>query len=41
MEAFAENFAAYVLDEALLKALRPNTYAYFLTTFPKTTRAKP
>jgi hypothetical protein len=36
MEAFAENFSTYILDEALLKALRPKTYAFFHTAFPKT-----
>ncbi|HEX5717356.1 MAG TPA: hypothetical protein VF179_14445, partial [Thermoanaerobaculia bacterium] len=41
MEAFAENFAAYVLDDTLLKALRPKTHAYFSKTFPRTTGAKP
>ncbi|MEA2564676.1 MAG: hypothetical protein QOH06_6180 [Acidobacteriota bacterium] len=41
MEAFAENFAAYVLDEALLRAIRPKTHAYFAKTFPKTAGAKP
>lgn len=39
MEAFAENFAVYVLDEELLKAIRPKTHAYFSKTFP--TGAKP
>ena len=41
MEAFAENFSAYVLDEALLKAIRPKTHAYFAKAFPKTTGVKP
>ena len=35
-EAFAENFAAYVLDEALLKAIRPKTAEFFARRFPKT-----
>lgn len=41
MEAFAENFSAYILDEALFKAIRPNTYAYFLKAFPKTAAKSP
>jgi hypothetical protein len=41
MEAFAENFSAYVLDEALFKAIRPNTYAYFVKAFPKTAATSP
>jgi hypothetical protein len=40
LEAFAENFAAYMLDDALLKAIRPKTYDYFKTAFPKTVRAR-
>jgi hypothetical protein len=36
MEAFAENFAIYILDEALLKAIRPRTHAFFAADFPKT-----
>jgi hypothetical protein len=39
MEAFAENFAYYVLDENLLKAIRPKTHAFFAAKYPKTTPA--
>jgi hypothetical protein len=43
MEAFAENFAYYALDEATFKEIRPNTYAFFAKAFPKTvaTKGKP
>ena len=41
MEAFAENFSVYVLDEALLKAIRPKTFAYFAGAFPKAAAVKP
>jgi hypothetical protein len=41
MEAFAENFSTYILDEALLKALRPKTHAFFHSAFPKTTGTTP
>jgi Domain of unknown function (DUF4157) len=41
MEAFAENFAYYALDEAVFKAIRPKTYAFFAKAFPKTVAAKP
>lgn len=41
MEAYAENFSIYVLDEALLKAIRPKTYAYFAKALPKAVGAKP
>ncbi|MFY9511795.1 MAG: DUF4157 domain-containing protein, partial [Rubrivivax sp.] len=36
MEAYAESYSLYVLDEALLKALRPKTHAYFVKAMPKT-----
>lgn len=36
MEAFAENFSIYIMDEELLKAIRPKTYAFFVKAFPKT-----
>ncbi|WP_380874672.1 hypothetical protein ACFB49_00540 [Sphingomonas sp. DBB INV C78] len=35
MEAFAENMSIYLLDQALLQALRPKTHAYFVRNFPK------
>ncbi len=35
MEAFAENFSYYTLDEALLKAIRPKTFDFFAKEFPK------
>lgn len=38
-EAFAENFSIYILDEDLLKKIRPATHKFFTTAFPKT--AKP
>jgi Domain of unknown function (DUF4157) len=41
MEAFAENFSTYVLDEALLKALRPKTHAFFARAFPKAAPTNP
>lgn len=41
MEAFAENFSYYVLDEALLKAIRPKTHAYFAKAYPKTQATTP
>ncbi|HEY4989380.1 MAG TPA: DUF4157 domain-containing protein, partial [Opitutaceae bacterium] len=41
MEAFAENFSTYVLDEALLRALRPRTYAFFVSKFPKAAATHP
>ena len=41
MEAYAENFAIYILDEALLKAIRPNTFAFFAKTLPKTVAPPP
>ena len=40
MEAFAENFSYYILDEALLEALRPNTNKFFKKHFPKTSKGK-
>lgn len=40
-EAFAENFAYYVLDGAAYQAIRPQTYAFFARVFPKTTPATP
>ena len=36
MEAYAEHYALYVLDEALLLALRPRVHAYFASAQPKT-----
>ncbi len=36
MEAYAEHYALYVLDEALLLALRPQVHAYFAAAQPKT-----
>lgn len=39
MEAYAEAYALYVLDEPLLKALRPKTHAFFVKTQPKTAPA--
>ena len=39
MEAFAENFSLYILDEALLKTLRPKTYEYFVKAYPKVSPA--
>jgi hypothetical protein len=41
MEAFAENFSTYIMDEELLKAIRPKTYAFFVKAFPKTAAAAP
>jgi len=41
MEAYAENYALYVLDETLLQALRPKTHAYFVKAFPKAPPAAP
>ncbi|HEY4030723.1 MAG TPA: DUF4157 domain-containing protein [Caulobacteraceae bacterium] len=35
MEAFAENFSLYILDEALLSAIRPATFAFFQKALPK------
>jgi hypothetical protein len=35
MEAFAESFADYALDEAVFKAIRPKTRALFAEAFPK------
>jgi hypothetical protein len=40
-EAFAENFAYYILDEALLKAIRPKTHAFFARKYPKTVPTTP
>ena len=36
MEAFAENFSIYILDESLLQLIRPNTCAFFRSKLPKT-----
>jgi hypothetical protein len=41
MEAFAENFSYYALDEATFRAIRPNTYAFFARAFPKTVSSTP
>jgi hypothetical protein len=41
MEAFAEDFAYYVLDEATFRAIRPKTYAFFVKSFPKAPAPKP
>jgi hypothetical protein len=38
MEAFAENMSIYLLDEALLLAIRPKTHAFFAKAFPKTVK---
>ncbi len=35
MEAFAENFSIYILDEKLLENLRPSTHKFFEKEFPK------
>jgi hypothetical protein len=41
MEPFPENFADYALDEAVFKAIRPKTHAFFAKAFPKTVATKP
>ncbi len=41
MEAFAENFSIYILDEALLKAIRPKTHTFFAKAFPKAVAPPP
>jgi hypothetical protein len=41
MEAFAENFSYYLLDEALLLAIRPKTHAFFAKAYPKTQAPTP
>ncbi|MEO8108812.1 MAG: DUF4157 domain-containing protein [Ginsengibacter sp.] len=41
MEAFAENFSLYILDEALLKTLRPKTFEFFAKEYPKPAAATP
>jgi hypothetical protein len=41
MEAFAENFAYYLLDEVTFREIRPKTYAYFVRAFPKAPAPKP
>jgi hypothetical protein len=37
----AENFADYALEEAVFKAIRPKTHAFFAKAFPKTVTTKP